>query len=197
MIELIIVRHGETDSGKQGRYCGWTDAELNEEGLRQTHALCRRLDGQHIDAIYCSTLKRAVNTAEIINERLRLNIVSSDALREKNFGIWDNLTWQEIVKAYPLEYDEWCSNWLGFTVMGGESALEAHNRVTGFIDELLEKSGSGVFLLVTHQGVIRSLLVHLLHMQLEDVWRFKLDNGSITRVEIDDKGYAYLTQLNA
>lgn len=196
MLELTLIRHGETDSGKQSRYCGYTDIELNEKGLNQAKVLSQRLKGQRFNAVYCSPLKRTAQTAGIINEGLNANIIFSEALKERNFGIWDNLTWQEILNSYPEEYECWCSNWKEFTISRGESAVDAHKRAVGFIDQLMKTNKCGSFLIVTHQGIIRSLLVYLLHMQLEDVWRFKIGNAGISCIEINDEGFAYLTKLN-
>ena len=90
MMELIFVRHGETDSNKKKTFLGWTDAELNDEGIRQACKLGEELKRITFDGIYSSSLKRASKTAEIINEKLNMEIVYSDNLKERNFGIWDD-----------------------------------------------------------------------------------------------------------
>ena len=68
-------------------------------------------------------------------------------------------------------------------------------RVAGFVDELVKQGGNSV-LLVTHLGCIRAAVSHLLGMGTEGMWRFRVDNGSISRICINNEGYAYLTALN-
>ncbi|WP_010248175.1 alpha-ribazole phosphatase [Acetivibrio cellulolyticus] len=194
-MELILVRHGETDSNKRQTYLGWTDAELNENGVQQVQFLRDRLKGTKIDGIYSSPLKRAMQTAKIINEDYKLDIKCSQGLKERNFGIWDDLTYKELTEQYPTEYSEWVSDWVKYRIKDGESAEDAYDRAAAFIDELLKNGGDGVFLIVTHLGVIRFILAYLLNMGIGSSWRFRVDNASITRVEIKD-GYSVLTMLN-
>jgi len=114
MLELILVRHGETDSNKRGTYLGWTDVELNSNGIRQACAIRDRLKPVKVDAIYSSPFKRTVKTAEIINENYGLEIIISDNLKERNFGIWDDLTFEEISSKYPAECRKWFEDWINF-----------------------------------------------------------------------------------
>ncbi len=195
MLELILIRHGETDSNIRGSYLGWTDIELNETGLSQVRILRDRLKNTKIDKIYSSPLKRAMQTADIINENYRLDIVYTDGLKERNFGIWDDLTLAEMTQRYPSEYNAWISDWIKYPITDGESAIEAYNRSAEFVRELIEKNTEGVFMLVTHLGTIRFLLAYLLDLGIESSWHFRVDNASITKVEISD-GYSVLTRLN-
>lgn len=195
MLELILIRHGETDSNIRGSYLGWTDIELNETGIKQVQSLRDRLKGTSVDKIYTSPLKRALKTAEIINENYRLDIVLSDGLKERNFGIWDDLTLEEMTKKYPLEYNEWVNDWIRYRIKKGESAQEAYERTAAFVEELIRNNDDGVFMLVTHLGTIRFILAYLLNLGIENSWRFRVGNASITKVEIND-GYSVLTMLN-
>jgi alpha-ribazole phosphatase len=195
MLELILVRHGETDSNIRGSYLGWTDIALNETGIRQVQLLRDRLKGFKVDKIYASPLKRALQTAEIVNENYGLDIVSVDGLKERNFGIWDDLTIDEMTKDYPTEYNDWVNDWIKYRIKDGESALEAYERTAAFVDELIKRNDDGVFMLVTHLGTIRFILAHLLDLGIENSWRFRVNNATITKIEIND-GYSVLTMLN-
>jgi len=195
MLELILIRHGETDSNIRGSYLGWTDIELNATGIKQVQSLRDRLKGINVDKIYTSPLKRALKTAEIINENYRLDIVLSDGLKERNFGIWDDLTLEEMTQKYPLEYNEWISDWIKYRIKEGESAQEAYERTAAFVEGLIRNNDDGVFMLVTHLGTIRFILAYLLNLGIENSWRFRVNNASITKVEIND-GYSVLTMLN-
>lgn len=204
MLELILVRHGETESNIRGTYCGWTDVPLTPRGISQTRCTARKLRGTAFDAVYSSPLKRALHTAEIILSENRYSgasrqqpaIICSDSLKEHNFGIWEDLTIGEIRSRYPKEADEWERDWINFTVEGGESALQGYERIAGFLDRLTEGAKQGKILIVAHLGSIRYILIHLLGMKIEDIWRFNTGNGRISRVMINDSGYAYLEALN-
>lgn len=195
MLELILIRHGETESNRRGSYLGWTDVELNEIGIEQVRLLRDRLKGTKVDKIYASPLKRALQTAEIINENYRLDIVPSDGLKERNFGIWDDLTFEEITQKHPSEYNDWIGDWIKYQIKDGESALEAYERSAAFVDEIIKNNTEGAIMLVTHLGTIRFLLAHLLDLGIENSWHFRVNNASITKIEIND-GYSVLTMLN-
>lgn len=195
MLELILIRHGETDSNIRQTYLGWTDAELNERGVAQVQLLRDRLKDTKIDGIYSSPLKRTMQTAKIINEKYNLHIAYSEGLKERNFGIWDDLTHKELTQRYPVEYSEWVSDWVKYRIKDGESAIEAYDRSAVFAAELIKTCADGVFMLVTHLGAIRFILAFLLDLGIESSWHFRVDNASMTKVEINN-GYGVLTTLN-
>ena len=194
-MQLIFVRHGETDSNKKGTYLGWTDVELNEEGIRQAQCVNAKLTGIKIDAIYSSPLKRVRETADIINDHYDLDIIYENALMERNFGIWDDLTFKEITEGFKEEYDLWVKDWVNYCIKDGESASQVYGRLSAFLQNLIDSKKEGTYLIVTHLGCIRMAVAYLLGLQIEDSWRFKVDNCCVTKIEISD-GYGVLTQLN-
>lgn len=196
MLELILVRHGETDSNIRGTYCGWTDAPLNDKGLNQACETARKLKDVRFDAVFCSPLARAVQTAKIVVGNRKCEITLAEALKEHNFGIWEDLTHAEITERYPEEAAAWENDWMNYEIEGGESAVQGFRRVSGFVDGLINRYGNGTILLVSHLGSIRYILVHLLGLPIDYIWRFGADNGSITRVVIPDDRYAWLKNLN-
>lgn len=198
MLELLFVRHGEINSNKKGTYCGWTDTELNKNGISQAQAAAGRLLslGMAPERIYSSPLIRARQTAEIINRNYRLEIQCSESLKERNFGIWEDLTYSDICCRYPEERLMWENDWVNYCITDGESAAQVLQRVNSFIQSLIKENKSGRILLVTHLGCIQSALAHLLGLPPEGFWRFRIDNCGIARLLVNDEGYAYLTGLN-
>lgn len=197
MLELIFVRHGETDN-KKDAYCGWNDSGLNDNGIKQAYQAAQRLNcaKANVCKIFSSPLKRAAETAEIINKVFNTEIAYAGELKERNFGVWEGLTYKEIQAGFPEEYKLWANDWINYPIRGGESAYQVSNRVTTFITGLLKNHSNGVYIIVTHQGCIMNMLAYLLGMAADAMWRFKIGNGGIARVEIDDEKYAYLTGLN-
>jgi alpha-ribazole phosphatase len=196
MIELVLIRHGETDSNKTGTYLGMTDKELNQEGLKQAYLAKEKLKNYKFDAIFSSPLKRARKTSLILNENFGNEIKYSDYLKERNFGIWDDLTYEDILEKYPTQHELWKQDWINYCIERGESSLQAYDRVVCFIKDLTDNCISGSFLIVTHQGCIRMILSFLFGLGIEGSWRFKIDNCSLNKITINDEGYAYLTMLN-
>lgn len=195
MLSIVMVRHGETNSNKKGTYLGWTDVDLNEKGLLQARIARDKLKDQKFDGVYSSPLMRTARTAQIINEYINANIVYSNKLKERNFGIWDNLTFEEITSNHCEEAQKWHSDWINYCIKDGESAIFTYNRVASFVNELLMEKKEGKFLVVSHLGSIRFLLAYLLGLKIEDSWRFRVDNCGICRVDIEDD-FGVLTLLN-
>lgn len=195
MLKFILVRHGETESNKRGAYVGWTDVGLNEIGIKQANIVKEKLKNEEVSQIYCSPLKRAVKTAEIISENYGKEIIIEDGLKEINFGLWDNLVYNEIREKYPLRHREWLKGGHNFVFPEGESAKEAFERHKNFIHKLTSELDEGTILLITHGGFIRNAIAFLLGMEPEDAWHFSVDNGSITKIE-NSKGYGVLCMLN-
>jgi alpha-ribazole phosphatase len=146
MLEVILVRHGETDSNVEGRYLGLTDVSLNENGINQALGLKDKLKDIRIDYVYSSPLKRCRETAGIINEAHNSAVLYSDDLKERNFGLFENLTYEEICNKYPVQKDLWENDWVNYRIEYGESALEFHKRICSFTDGILRQKHMGVML---------------------------------------------------
>lgn len=145
MLELWLVRHGETDWNRRHLLQGWVDTPLNSTGRRQARALARTLAGSSFAGVWSSDLVRAVETARLAHgEPIR-----SEALRELDFGDIQGLDWQGLappIREGMLAFDD-------FAAPGGESHRQMEDRVVAFLDGLSE----GVHLIFTHGGVIRML----------------------------------------
>ena len=192
MLQLILVRHGETNSNRQGVYCGWTDVELNEYGISQAERARDRLKHINFDLVVASPLKRTKKTAQIISK----NIIYDEGLKEINFGLWDNLSLKEIEEKYPDEYNVWIKNENEeFMFPKGESIKDVQKRSASIIDKIMKKQKWGNVLIVTHGGLIRNIIAYLLGMGGMGAWRFRIDNCGITKIQIIE-GYAVLTELN-
>ncbi|HHW31984.1 MAG TPA: alpha-ribazole phosphatase [Clostridiaceae bacterium] len=196
MINIILVRHGQTKMNLRGTNSGWTDHELTEEGIAQAYKAKEKLAGLEIDKIYASPLKRALKTAEIINENFCKEIILDGDLRERSFGIWEDMTYEEICEKYPEESAEWIKDQINYCIKEGESTVQFYNRVSGFFDSLLKKYNEGTFLIVGHLGTVMIAIAHLLGFGVEAMFRFRVDNCGITKISVNDEGYAYLTHMN-
>lgn len=192
MTEFYIVRHGETDSNTRQACLGLKDAEMNEKGQEQVRRLALRLKDVSFDAVYASPLSRTMETAQTITKN---PIIMNYGFIERDFGIWDDMTFEEIEIEYPKEYTEWQNDFYHYSVPRGESSAHVQERVSKALDRILEKHKDERILIVTHLGAARHILSHLLGLSLEESWCFFVENGKYATVEIkNDRGI--LTGLN-
>ncbi len=152
MTTLLLVRHGETDWNRDGRWQGGSDTELNELGREQAQAVAEEIDD--VDVIYSSDLARASETAEIVARRLGLDVNLDPRLRERGFGSWEGLTTLEIQDRFADEHRRWKAG----ESRGADDAEpfeEFAARIESFLQEALHRHPDETVLLVSHGGSIR------------------------------------------
>jgi len=151
-LNISVLRHGETEYNKLGKFHGFTDIDLNEIGQKQAQNAIEKLNSKY-DVIITSPLKRARQTAEIVNEKLGLKIIENDLLKERNFGNLEGLTWEEFTNKHPEEASK---NNMDFQpeLEKGEKIEAVEKRIEEFII-WLKTSGYKNPLVVTHAGIIR------------------------------------------
>jgi probable phosphoglycerate mutase len=154
---LIVVRHGETAWNREKRMQGTTDTPLSEVGREQAQALGRRLAGGRFTALYTSDLSRARDTAHAIAEHTGRAAVADPRLRERRFGIFEGLTFEEIVARYPGEHARFASRDPDYAVPGGESARSFMERCIGCLAEIAGRHPGDEVVVVTHGLVLDSL----------------------------------------
>ncbi len=183
MSKLLLVRHGITEFNSTQRFAGYSDVELSTDGIRQVEKLRDRLAKEKIDAVFCSDLKRAVVTAEVISSGHKVRIVTCSELREINYGDAEGLTFREMGHRYP-EVTEAIRNFsLEVKFPGGESFEEFIARTSTFLDRLNKYSPEQTILIVSHSGPLRVLICNLLGID-QSYWRqFRCDNASLSIVE--------------
>jgi alpha-ribazole phosphatase len=192
--QIYLVRHGDI-LAPQNVYYGSKDYDLSDTGLEQARELKRYFTDKNIDTIYTSPLNRAIKTADIIF-RDKKNIQTNNDIAERSFGVWEGLTYKELYNNHPDECKEWEKDWIDYQITDGESYRTFHNRVTSFVVKKLISQNEDTICVISHSGVICTIISFLLGMSLEDIWRFKVDKGSVSKIVIDNSGYAYLEMLN-
>lgn len=193
-----LVRHGETDWNNEYRAQGHMDIPLNAKGLAQAALAGGRLAPITFDAAYCSDLSRVVTTAEQIMQGRDIPLTKMEALREKSFGDLEGITFDELRRLHPVVYKKLFEEDIHFAPDGGESDLQVHNRVKAVADDLLARhaNSEGNILVVAHGGSLRALIVSLMGMRTEYMWRLRIGNCGISVVSVMDNGSATLDLLN-
>jgi len=179
--KLIIVRHAEAVGNKIREFHGWTDEGITEKGKLQASIAAERLKNIHVDVIYSSSMKRTMETAGYIAEAKNLPIIPVDDLKEINGGLWEGMTWRELARKYPDEYDIWENKPHLLQMPEGESMEGFQQRVVSAVMRILEKEAGKNILIVTHGTVIRVLLCRFKELPLEDMVKIPwCDNTAIT-----------------
>ena len=201
-MDLILVRHGQTDSNLNMKYCGQTDIELNQAGAAQVteaaQKLYERLDGK-IDSIYTSPLKRASVSAEIIAAKFNYpasDIITAGEIIEANFGIFEDMSFSEIRQKYPKEYQMWRDGSEDFVIENGESGQMVYDRASRFFKEFINNHNDGTHIFVMHMAVMSHAVSSMLELGIKAMWRFRVDNAHAAIVRVNNEKFCYLTALN-
>lgn len=173
----MIVRHPETEANLESRYIGRTDSPLTERGVRQRAWLAGIVAPWGADVVYSSPLGRALDTARAIAPA-ECEVRVLDSLQEIDFGDAEGLVYDEIVASgMRLEYTG-----DGPIAPGGETGAAFDARVREA--EANIASGPKCAVVVTHGGVMRRLLMHLLELPAECGWHFGVPNATVAVVRV-------------
>ncbi len=177
-MRILLIRHGRQNSP----LCN-VDVPLAEEGRKQAELLGERLLGEQIDAVWSSNLIRAVETADIINEKLKVARVVREELKEISFGDMEGLSDEVIADRYEDFLRARSKMEKDLTYPGGECASDVLSRTLPVMKEIMSQDYETVAI-VTHGGVIRSLVAHYLRMDLARVplLSTNLENCGITEL---------------
>ena len=156
---LLIVRHGESEWNREGRWQGWEDIALTPEGVAQARARADALqsDGLRFTGVHTSDLVRAARTAELLAETLGAPAPRPDpSLRERFGGEWQGRDPKEIAARWPEEREAWRRGDLA-APPGGETDTEVLDRVHAALVRIDATNPPGPVLIVSHHGVVRLL----------------------------------------
>ncbi len=201
MTRVYLIRHGETDWNRDGICMGQLDIPLNDRGRRQAELTAERLSSESIDVIYSSDLSRVLETAQAIAARHGLEPLVRRDLRELHYGHWQGYTREEVEIRFPEAFSVSATD-MGFRPKAGESRVELHERALRAFAEIVEQHRGQTVVIVTHGGVIRSLVNHVLQEGSEHgkgifySWGFLCNNCSITLVEEGEEGRLQIRTLN-
>lgn len=169
-MEIFITRHGQTEWNVLGKIQGQTDIELNDTGRAQAKETSESIKGEKIDLIIVSPLKRAKETAEIINSKFNVEIIEDRRLMERGFGECEGMTRDERSKlkvVTPEIEDIWNYN-TNVDVYNMEPMKDFCSRVYELLDEVIEKYKDKNLLLVTHGGVSVPIRFYFMKKPLEE-----------------------------
>jgi len=183
MIEVVLVRHGETAWNIAGRIQGYSaDSPLTETGAEQATAVARRLAREGIGRLVSSDAGRARDTVKPIAQETGLVAFFDVELRERNYGIFEGRTYTEIEREFPADYQAIRSRDPHYRVPGGESAAQFVDRAVRALTRIAQFAQGGRVVVVTHGGVLGAMYRHATGLPLNAKRDFPLKNASINRL---------------
>jgi broad specificity phosphatase PhoE len=182
MRELLLIRHAETDM--VGTFCGHSDPELNARGRVQLSELINRLRMEEIGLVYTSDLRRAHTTGTGIAEAFNVDCHVRSTLREINFGRWEGITWEEIGQRDDVYARRWIAEYPRLPAPEGEGFRDFERRVLDEVKflSLEAEAAEGRIAVVTHSGVLRTVLCALLGCSEDSAWEQTRSYCSMVRI---------------
>jgi broad specificity phosphatase PhoE len=158
-MKLIIVRHGQTTWNERGKIQGVSDPPLSKRGKQQAELLAKRFSNEKLDAIYTSTLQRAIKTGEAIaNYHPAIGVQKRKELNEMDWGEWEGLTIEQIKARFPEQYTKRLADKFNFAPKAGESPARLQRKIAPFLKKLVAKHTGQSVLIVGHNGINRVIL---------------------------------------
>ena len=177
-MKLLVVRHGQTDWNIQKRIQGRTDNPLNEVGIMQAHETKEILKNEKIDLIICSNLKRAKQTAEIINENRNIPMKYDDSIIEISYGENEGKNASEF-DYVGIWYIDKCVKY-----KDAENVNDVIKRVYTFLDNIKDYEEKNI-LLVTHNGVCRVINTYFNGIPTDkDIIKLGVKNCEVVKYDI-------------
>lgn len=204
-MKIVLTRHGQSlwNIGETNeKYCGGGDKSfdvpLTELGIIQAHKVGKTIAKKfNITKIFSSPLKRAKESAKIINKYINCELKFLDNLREISYGFWEGLTREEIIKLYPDNYREWVNDPANTAPYEGETGYQVRDRIVLFFNSLMKEiKDNENILIVGHKTVNRIIICHILGIDIKDYRdKIKQDNASLSIFEKKEKSFI-LSLLN-
>lgn len=189
IMELILIRHGETDWNRRQCFQGQIDVPLNANGLAQAERMAGRLAQERVDAMICSDLIRTRQTAAPAAAALQLEPSYSAGWREQAFGLLEGLTFDDIRQRHPEEFALWARHDPDYELPGGaESRRRFHARVLAALQALSAAHAGRTLAVVTHGGVLDMVYRTALGLSLHGPRECAIPNAGLNRVRVGESG---------
>jgi 2,3-bisphosphoglycerate-dependent phosphoglycerate mutase len=193
MPALILLRHGQSQWNLENRFTGWVDVPLSPKGEDEARAAGETLRGRHIDTLYTSVLRRAVDTATLALEAAGTTVPVTErdaALNERMYGDLQGLNKAEAAKRFgDAQIKLWRRSY-DVRPPGGESLADTAARVLPYWESHILpdlKAGRDV-LVVAHGNSLRALVMHLDGLSHAEVLELEIPTGAPLLYELGTDG---------
>lgn len=192
---IHLIRHGVTASNLEQRYMGRSEEPLSNDGRLQARRLALRLADTELAALYCSPLRRARETAEIIAQPHALQPEPTPDFIEIDLSRWQGLTAAEIEARDGEAWRTWCVHPARLRLPGVESFDALAQRVRRGVQALVKRHPDSTVAVVTHDGIVRVAVLDSLATGLDLYRAIPVDNSGLTTLDFAPER-TYLRALN-
>ncbi|MBA4181592.1 MAG: alpha-ribazole phosphatase [Anaerolinea sp.] len=192
---ILVTRHGQTVTNREGRFCGHFETALTDLGARQARALGERLALTPIAAVYTSDLSRAMETARLVLPGRNLPHRIDARLRELHYGEWEGEKEREIARRYPEQHRLMREEDPAWRPPGGETIAEVRTRTYAALRKVAREHAHQTVLIVTHGTAINCMVSEAIGIALTHTFRFEVANCGLSELVFRRSG-AVLTLLN-
>ena len=188
-LTVYFLRHGETEASRTGGYCGVLDVDLTPEGHRMAEEFGAAYESLPWAAVFCSPLRRSMDTARPLCDAVSLEMQLRDGLKEIAYGQWEGKTPEEVNRRFHDEYVRWLADPGWNKPSGGERGVDVARRSSVVLEEIERAHPAGNVLVVSHKATTRIMLCSLLGI---DVGRYRdrlsMPVASLSVVEMTEQG---------
>ena len=177
--KIYIIRHGLTESNKKKIYAGWNEEGLCKEGILNLYELGRKLKEFKIEKILSSPIRRAIQTAAVLNGFFHVAFELEENFKEMKMGPWEELSEGEVAEKFPEEWKIWNSTPSEIKIDGRETLEEVQIRALNGIKRISVDLDSSRILAVTHVAIIRVLMIYYNNMCLDDYRKINVPNEAV------------------
>ena len=183
---IYLIRHGETNWNKEGRFQGQIDIPLNDNGRDQARKTYEYLKDISFNKAFSSSMHRPYETAQIIlQNNNELKIKKIDELVEISHGLWEGKLEVEIREKWPILLKNWQDKPEIVIMPEGESIKDVSERSILAFDKIcLSQEDNDTTLLVAHDAVNKTLICNMLGINYSNIWMIKQGNGGITVIDL-------------
>lgn len=182
-MELILIRHGESEGNVKGLVYGHTDYPMTEKGMQQVPKIVEITKRYNINKVYSSPLVRAKVIAQAISQDQNISLTLDDRLKEINFGDYEDMPREKVMEIVGDNYYKVVGFFDHVDIPGGEHQDDFLLRVNSFIDELLAGE-DGTYAVTSHFGTIKAILHHLMGYNKVSLRQFAIKPGAIIKLTI-------------
>lgn len=180
---IYIIRHAHKEKGDfYNPRLRHQDEPISQQGREESLKLWSYLCDKQISAIYVSGYQRTAQTIEYVAKQLDITPVIDERLNEIDNGLLDNMSEQEVQERYPDFWKVYRERTADFRFPGGETGEEACRRIAGFLEEKRQAHGAENIIIVSHEGLIRQLMCHLVNIPVYKRGNFYVDFCGITEI---------------
>lgn len=196
-MKIYITRHGQTKWNIEGRMQGTKNSNLTEQGKKEALNLGNSLKNIKIEYIYTSPLTRANETALLIRGEKDIPVEIYENLKEMNFGIWEGMHSDDIVKAYGAEHYKFWNEPHLYTPIDGETFEAFLKRIQNALNDIINQNKGENILLVTHAVVIKAIYTIVKGYKLKDFWNPPyINNTCITILDCNEDNCQFILEAD-